>query len=257
MTNDPTSSKAKAEARKLAAETEKIEQENLHQEALRSFELNEKRLQNDKLRVELIKLEQEQEAHLLDLERKRFDNQIRLAGNDHHRVYRFTDAVTYESVGRCTDTLDRWHRMSPGSDIEVVFTSPGGAVYDGLALGDHMRSLSRQGHRVITGAEGFAASMAGILLQFGDHRWIGEETYNLFHEISWGSYGNTSEHEDKIVQIKMIQERQIKRIVNRAVATVGADHTLTVAQFRAKWKKTDWWLDSDEMLKLGYVDEVR
>lgn len=254
---DTNSNKARAEARKLDAETVNLEQENLHKEELRKHEIAEKKLLNDKLRVELAKLEQEREAHLLDLQRKRFDEQVRLAGNDHHRVYRFTADVHYKSVGECTDTLDRWHRMSPEADLEVVFTSPGGSVYDGLALGDHMRSLSRQGHRVITGAEGFAASMAGILLQFGDHRWIGEETYNLFHEISWGTYGNTSEHEDFVARIKMIQDRQIKKIVSRAVSTVGAENTLTVAQFRAKWKKTDWWLDSTEMLKLGYVDEVR
>jgi ATP-dependent protease ClpP protease subunit len=254
---DTNSNKARAEARKLDAETVNLEQENLHKEELRKHEIAEKKLLNDKLRVELAKLEQEREAHALDLQRKRFEEQVRLAGNDHHRVYRFTDAVTYRSVGECTTILDRWHRMSPGANIEVVFTSPGGAVYDGLALGDHMRSLSRQGHRIITGAEGFAASMAGILLQFGDHRWIGEETYNLFHEISSITFGNTSEQEDQIAHIKMIQDRQIKKIVSRAVSTVGAENTLTVAQFRAKWKKTDWWLDSTEMLKLGYVDEVR
>lgn len=256
MTNT-NSSKAEAEARKLDAETVNLEQENVHKEKLRQHEIEEKKLQNEKLKVELAKLEQEREAHLLDLQRKRFDEQLRVAGNDHHRVYRFTEAVTYKSVGECTNILDRWHRMSPEADLEVVFTSPGGSVYDGLALGDHIRSLSRQGHRVITGAEGFAASMAGILLQFGNHRWIGEETYNLFHEISWVSYGNTSEHEDQLTHIKMIQDRVIKKIVTRAVSTVGAENTLTVAQFRAKWKKTDWWLDSAEMLKLGYVDEVR
>jgi ATP-dependent protease ClpP protease subunit len=256
MTNT-NSNKAEAEARKLNAETVNLEQENVHKEELRKHEIAEKKLQNLKLQVELLKLQQEQEAHLLDLQKKRFEERVRLAGNDHHRVYRFTDVVTHKSVGDCTDTLDRWHRLSPEAPLEIVFTCPGGAVYDGLALGDHMRSLSRQGHRIITGAEGFAASMAGLLLQFGDHRWIGEESYNLFHEITWGAYGNTSEHEDLIAQIKMMQDRQIRRIVARAVATVGAENTLTVAQFRAKWKKTDWWLDSDEMLKLGYVDEVR
>lgn len=256
MTNT-NSSKAEAEARKLDAETVKLEQENLHTEELRKHELTEKQLQNLKLQVELLKLQQEQEANLLDLQKKRFDEQLRLAGNDHHRVYRFTEAVTYKSIGDCTNVLDRWHRMYPRSDIEIVFTCPGGAVYDGLALGDHVRSLSKRGHRIITGAEGFAASMAGILLQFGDHRWIGEESYNLFHEIAYGEWGTTSEHEDRITHIKTIQERMVRKIVNRAVTTVGAENTLTVAQFRAKWKKTDWWLDSDEMLKLGYVDEVR
>ena len=152
--------------------------------------------------------------------------------------------------------MDRWSRLHPSSDIEVVFTSPGGSVYQGLALVDHLRSLSRRGHRIITGCEGFAASMAGILLQAGDLRWIGKESYILIHEISTLAYGTVSDIDDNVARLKRVQDRVIKLFLDRATQA-GAETLLTPSQFRTKWRKTDWWLDSDESAQYGFVDEVR
>src|ERR1700722_18955504 len=146
--------KAQSEARKLALEADALEAEIAHKAVMRDLDVAARKLEIRKLRVENAQAEQTRKVHYLELLEKEQKDKVRQAGNDYHRVYRFTEDVWDDSVGACIDTVDRWSRLNPGSDIEVVFTSPGGSVYHGLALVDHLRSLSRTGHRIITGCEG-------------------------------------------------------------------------------------------------------
>lgn len=248
--------KAQSEARKLALEADALEAENAHKKDLRRLEVQAKKLEIKKLEVENARAEQDRQAHYFELVEKQEKDKVRQASNEYHHVFRFTEIVTDKSVGKCIDSVDRWSRINPGSDIEVVFTSPGGSVYQGLALVDHLRSLSRKGHRIVTGCEGYAASMAGILLQAGDWRWIGKESYLLIHEISTMGWGTVSEIQDTVTTLKRVQDRVIRLFLDRATE-VDAEVLLTPSQFRSKWKKTDWWLDSDESRQHGFVDEVR
>jgi ATP-dependent protease ClpP protease subunit len=264
-------SKASADLRKLAAETVKLEAENVHAEALRALELELKRVEIAQKQGEVHKQEVElkrQEADLrkaladaeaeeLVLQETKDNEKNRQAANFFHRVYRFTTPVSETSVAACISTLDKWHRLDPGAAFEIIFSSPGGSVIDGLALVDHIRSLSRDGHFITIGAEGWAASMAGILLQAGDRRWIGKESWLLIHEISAGAFGNISEMEDRVAWLKRIQERVIKMFLGRAADAIGAENVMSVQKFKESWKKTDWFLDSDQAMELGFVDEVR
>ncbi len=95
---------------------------------------------------------------------------------------------------------------------------------------------------------GMAASMGGILLQAGDKRVIGSESVLLVHEISFGAGGKIGEVEDEVAFAKMLTQRVLKIFANRT--------KMTARQIDAKWKRKDWWMDSDEALKLGFVDEI-
>lgn len=186
------------------------------------------------------------EINLHDRERKEAED---LADNRYHHVYFFADQVNESSVSRCVDRLTEWHRLSPDCEIEIIFNSPGGSVIPGMALFDYIRLLRRQGHKVTTVALGYAASMAGILLQAGDHRVIGQEAYVLIHEISAGAVGKIGEIEDEVKFIKKIQGRVLDIFAERS--------TKKREYFARHWRRKDWWLDSAECKKLGIVDEVR
>ncbi|KKL73620.1 hypothetical protein LCGC14_2073140, partial [marine sediment metagenome] len=181
-----------------------------------------------------------------DLERKEVDY---LAGNKFHRVYAFNDPVASSSVGSCISQLNIWTRTDPKCDIEIIFNSPGGGVIDGMALYDYFQALRRAGHKLTTVTFGMAASMAGILLQAGDVRVIGAESYVLIHEISTMAVGKIGELEDVVEFTKKIQNRVLKILASRSHKPVG--------YFEKHWRRQDWWLDSSECLKLGIVDEVR
>ena len=94
-----------------------------------------------------------------------------------------------------------------------------------------------------------AASMAGILLQAGEHRWIGHQSWILIHRASFGAIGKTFEIEDEVGWIKRIEERIIKIFTSRS--------TLTKLKIKRNWDRKDWWINADEALEMGLVDEIK
>jgi len=179
---------------------------------------------------------------------KDMDDRVK-AADDYHFIYRFYGAVTNASVSTCIDRLTEWHRLSPGQDIEIIFNSPGGSVVDGFELFDFIVGLREAGHRVTTGCTGIAASMAGILVQAGTHRWMSAESWYMIHRTAFGAIGKTFEIEDTVEWIKRIEARIKKIFASRS--------DLTEAKIKRNWERKDWWIDSDEALELGLVDEVR
>jgi ATP-dependent protease ClpP protease subunit len=153
-------------------------------------------------------------------------------------------------------TLSIWRRQKPEKPITVIFQSPGGSVVPGLALWDYFQELKDEGIKLTTIARGYAASMAGILLQAGDLRIAGRESWILIHEVSAGAMGSWGELTDRMDWLERVQDRILDIFADRAKAS-AAEKPATKAFLKKNWKRKDWWISSDEALKLGIVDEVR
>lgn len=177
------------------------------------------------------------------------ERKIELSSNYFHHTYDFTSEVGYTSMRNCLAQLRIWERNDPGCDIEIIFSSPGGSIIDGMALFDYIQKLRRAGHKVTTGALGMVASMAGILLQAGNRRWMGAEAYLLVHELQAGAIGKIGELEDEMKLLHMMSSRILDIFASRT--------KLSKKQLEARWKRTDWWLDSRTALRDGFVDEVK
>ena len=221
---------ARAEARKLAVEAERLEAERR------------------KLAAEALAAEAEAEARRLKLEHERYSHAVTLAADERHRVYHFDSPVGASSAKSCMTTLTTWHRIDPQCEMTIVFSSPGGEIFAGMALYDHISQLKRAGHRITTVARGYAASMAGILLQAGDERVMGPEAYLLIHEAAFGAAGKIGEVEDTVELVKKIQSRILDIFAARS--------RMSKAQIQRRWRRKDWWLDSSEALRLGFVDRI-
>lgn len=209
-----------------------------------------------KLNAEAAKAEAEanranNEARSLDIEAlgDEYEYSLRKASNKHNNVYHFSGEVNSSSTKSAIITLSKWHRMDPNADIEIIFNSPGGSVFDGFALYDHILWLRREGHHVTTGMVGMAASMAGILMQAGDNRWAGSQSWYLIHRAAFGAIGSTFEVEDRVKLIKRIEKRIVNIFVERS--------NFTAEQIEESWDRKDYWLDADEALEFGLVDEIR
>lgn len=173
----------------------------------------------------------------------------RLNNDEHNRVYRLIGEVSDASVNPAITTLSRWSRIDPGCDITFVINSPGGAVVAGMALFDELKRLSRAGHKITTVAQGWAASMGGVLLQAGDHRVMTEGSSLLIHEASFGAAGSFSKVEDMVEWVRKMQERILTIFEERA--------SVTRKTIERNWRRKDWWLNPQESLKYGFIDEVR
>lgn len=166
----------------------------------------------------------------------------------HHFIYRFIGEVTTSSANQCISRLTHWHRIDPGCDMTIIFQSPGGSVVPGMALFDFIQEMRHEGHHVTTKAQGYAASMAGILLQAGDERVMDAESWLLIHEAAFMAVGKLGDIEDTVEWIKKVCKRILRIFASRS--------KLTEAQLAKRWRRTDWWIDADEALKLGLCDRI-
>ena len=173
-----------------------------------------------------------------------------LSSDEHHHSYYFKGGVEDSTVQKCIDQLNVWRRNEKPGSIELVFFSPGGAVFAGMVLFDHIVAMRQEGWHFKTITRGYAASMGGILLQAGDVRVCGPESYILIHEISSGAVGKVGELEDEVEFIKLIQKRVNDIFVGRSGGKV------TGAKLRAMYRRKDFWLDSKKALELGIIDEI-
>jgi ATP-dependent Clp endopeptidase proteolytic subunit ClpP len=187
----------------------------------------------------------------IGLEQAERMRQMEQAADSYYHEYYFGASVSGDSVKKCIDMLTFWHRTEPNCPIEIVFNSPGGSVIPGMELFDFIRFLSNSGHKITTVAMGYAASMGGILLQAGDHRIIGRESYLLIHEISAATGGKIGDMKDDVA----FYDKICARVVDIFVSRSGGK--LTKAKMKQSWQRRDWWIDSEEALRLGLVDEVR
>lgn len=185
---------------------------------------------------------------LINLEREKHKREVELSKDDYHYVYRFTGSVDGSTVQACIDKLSTWHRTDPACPMTLVLNSPGGAVVPGFALWDFLEEFKAAGHHLTTVARGYAASMAGILLQAGDIRVMGAQASLLIHEGSFGAGGSVAQVEDQVEWVKKLHERILDIFAARS--------KLSKPQLRRRWHRKDWWLTSDEALKYGFVDEV-
>ena len=189
-------------------------------------------------------------------ENKRMTDNV-LAGDSYNHLYRFVTDVTDISAQVCMTTLARWSRLNPKCDIEVVFNSPGGSIIEGFALFDFIQDLRRSGHKVKTKTIGYAASMAGVLLQAGDERVMGRESWILIHEASFGAgYGKIGAVEDTVDWVKKMCERIAEIFADRAAKAIKGDKKKILAFVKKNWERKDFWISAPEALKYGFVDRI-
>lgn len=208
--------------------------------------------ERNKLEVEAREAEMKVETASIALDRERHKRRKELADDEHHLFYAFTGAVDASSVNKCIEQLTKWRRTVENPEenpIEIQFNSPGGAIVSGMALFDCIQSMRSAGFEVTTSSIGYAASMAGILLQAGDHRVMGAESWLMIHEASFGTAGKIGEVEDTVEWVKMVQGRILDIFAERS--------NLSKRQLKNRWTRKDWWISSDKALEYGLIDEIR
>lgn len=163
-------------------------------------------------------------------------------------IYQFYTPVVSQTVTKALYELDAMSRKRPGEPITIVFNSPGGVVTDGFTLYDFIRELSSREHKITTKCMGAAASMGAILMQAGDERVMTANAFMMVHEISGQNEGTLAEMKDTLAIVNRFQDK--------ALAILTAKSNMSKRTLSTKWKKTDWYMDANEALKLGFIDRI-
>lgn len=133
----------------------------------------------------------------------------------------------------------------PKAEITLIINSPGGSVYDGLALIDVMQDISCPVHTISTG---LVASMAAVILASGDKRSVHKNSFVLIHQLMGG--GGISQQSDI-----EISAQQAARLRGKLDEILAAKSSLSAEEFH-KLTERDCWCDAERALELGLVDEI-
>jgi ATP-dependent Clp protease protease subunit len=135
---------------------------------------------------------------------------------------------------------------SPGKDIYLYINSPGGSVYDALAIYDTMQFVKSD---VQTVGIGIQASAAAFLLSSGTKgkRFMLPNASVMIHQPSSGTRGKVTDQE-----IDLRESLRVKKLLEEIMAKNTGQKTATIHQDMER----DKWMDAKGALKYGIVDEV-
>ncbi len=136
--------------------------------------------------------------------------------------------------------------IDPGKEIKFYINSPGGVVTSGMVIYDTMQMIESP---VSTICMGMAASMGSILLSGGKkgRRFIFPHGEVMIHQPSGGGQGTSADLEIMAEQIRKIKELGAKILADNC----GQPFEKVMKDF-----DRDYWMDGDESVKYGIVDQV-
>lgn len=134
----------------------------------------------------------------------------------------------------------------PKRDIKLYINSPGGSVYDGLAIIDTMNYIKSD---VQTIGIGLQASMGAMLLSCGakGKRFILPNARVMIHQPSSGTEGKITDQEIALKEGIYLK----KRLAEIFAANTGKD----LKQVEKDMDR-DNWMSAEEALAYGIVDEI-
>jgi ATP-dependent Clp protease protease subunit len=134
----------------------------------------------------------------------------------------------------------------PKADISLYINSPGGSVYDGMAIYDTMNFIAPD---VATYGIGLQASMGAFLLSSGakGKRFALPHAKVMIHQPSSGTRGKVTD-----MEIDLRESLGVKEMLAKILAK-------NTGQKLAKVKtdmERDYWMSPEEAKSYGLVDEV-
>ncbi|RWZ78819.1 MAG: ATP-dependent Clp protease proteolytic subunit [Candidatus Microsaccharimonas sossegonensis] len=134
----------------------------------------------------------------------------------------------------------------PKKDIKLYINSPGGSVYDGLAIYDTIQHIAPD---VQTIGIGLQASMGAFLLSSGTKgkRYALPSSRIMIHQPSSGTQGKITDQE-----ITLREGLHLKKMLNEILAKNTGQKISKVE----KDVERDFWMSANEAKEYGIIDEV-
>lgn len=205
----------------------------------RTMDLSEKEVVEiaERLNVEECLLE---ESHIIETEHDRLLED---------RIILINDIISENTIEKVAMPLMRMDNDGSGKKITIYINTNGGSVHDGLVICNIIERLKTPTDVIVLG---YAYSMGGIILMSGKNnpnvkRYCYPFSTALIHGGSAFVSGTSSQVKDYF----KFNEKYEKRIADFIVS-----HTnLTEDDYNAI-ERYEAYMDSDEMLEKGLVDEI-
>ncbi|HGN9119706.1 TPA: ClpP-like prohead protease/major capsid protein fusion protein [Proteus mirabilis] len=158
------------------------------------------------------------------------------------------DIYIYDEIGgwgisarRFTEDLISLGNLS---HINLHIHSPGGEVFDGIAIYNQLKNHSAT---ITVYIDGLAASMASVIAMVGDTVIMPKNAMMMIHKpwgVSWGDANDMREYADLLDKLENV-------LILAYVAKTGK----TTEEITAMLEQ-ETWLDGDECVEHGFADKV-
>jgi ATP-dependent Clp endopeptidase proteolytic subunit ClpP len=128
--------------------------------------------------------------------------------------------------------------------IYLHINSYGGCIFSALNAIDYIQACSVPVYTII---EGSTASAGTLISVCGKKRFIRPNAHMLIHQLSSSCWGKMSEIEDEISNLKAITVK---------LKSIYKEHTTIPKNELKRILKHDLWLNSEQCLEYGLVDEL-
>ncbi|MGP3917674.1 head maturation protease, ClpP-related [Nonomuraea sp. 10N515B] len=172
-----------------------------------------------------------------------------------HRWYEFRNVTEDEAELLIFDEVGGWFGIYADEFVEqlnavtasrltVRMNSPGGSVFQGIAIGNALRA-----HRatVTVRVEALAASIASVIALSGDRLIMAPNSMLMIHDASTGTWGNAAELRKTAETLDKISDN----IADAYAAKAGGT--------RAEWRErmlAETWYNAAEAVEAGLADEL-
>ena len=131
-------------------------------------------------------------------------------------------------------------------DIIFYINSPGGSVYDGMAIYDTMQFVKCD---IQTVGLGVQASMGAFLLSSGTKgkRYMLPHATTMIHQPSSGTRGKVTD-----MEIDLKEGLRLKKQLNQILAKNTGQKLAKIEQDVER----DYWMTAEESKKYGLIDEI-
>lgn len=132
------------------------------------------------------------------------------------------------------------------SPIKIYIDSYGGYVYQCFGLLSIMDTSKTPVHTILTGA---AMSCGFMVLIHGHKRFAYRNGTAMYHQVSSGAIGKLKDMEEDLEETRRLQKRIMEMTVKRT--------KISLSKLEENFKnKHDWYMDADEALLNGVIDEI-
>jgi ATP-dependent Clp endopeptidase proteolytic subunit ClpP len=179
--------------------------------------------------------------HAVEAPRREAGYSIQNAAGD-EAVVRIYDEIWFLGVNALDLATDLDAITAP--KIRVEINSPGGDVFDGIAIYNSLRNHEAE---ITTRVDGIAASIASVIAQAGDHRIMVAASQMMIHN-AWGlTVGDSGDHEDMAGILR--QQDDVIASIYAARSGKPADEFIALMD-------AETWMTADQAVEHGLADEV-
>ena len=159
------------------------------------------------------------------------------------------DIISENTIEKVVMPLLRMDNDGSGKKITIYINTNGGSVYDGLVLCDIIEHLKTETEVIVLG---YAYSMGSIILMSGKNNPnVTRKCYPFSTALIHGGSAYISGSSSQVKDYFKFNEKFEKRISDFIVS-----HTNLTEDDYAAIERYEAYMDSDEMLEKGLVDEI-